>query len=141
MGGISYLDPMTLPSMCGTCHHTPRTNSPPLVTQSILVCVHSPTQVGGSETQRMDYYIGYPQTVIQACIHLRSSRFPLHLTPDRFHSILRTFCLEPLGPKFSTMQNLELSFGLCTFVFSRISRFFVIALAVRSSLRFSCYHK
>src|SRR5258706_332621 len=41
----------------------------PLVAQSTLVFVQSPTWMVGSGTQRVAYYTGYPVTFVQACIH------------------------------------------------------------------------
>ena len=68
------------------------------------------TQMVGSETQRVAYYIGYPQTVVQACIHLLSLQSLQHLILDQFLLILRTLPLEPLGPRFSAVHSLSLSF-------------------------------
>jgi WD40 repeat protein len=53
--------------------HLP-SNLPHLVTQCIPNFVLSQTQMVGSETLRVAYYIGYPQIVVQACIHLLSSQ-------------------------------------------------------------------
>ena len=41
----------------------------PLVLQSILPFVQCPTWMGGSGTQKVVYYTGYPMTFVQACIH------------------------------------------------------------------------
>jgi hypothetical protein len=60
---------MTAPLMYGTHFHTFPFELLPLLTQSILIIVHHQTQNVGSETQRVAYYIGYPQIVVQACIY------------------------------------------------------------------------
>ena len=55
--------------------------------------------------RRVAYYIGYPQTVVQASIHLLSWRFLWHLMFDLFLLTLRTVHLESLGPKFWNMHS------------------------------------
>src|SRR5258706_329819 len=69
MGATSAPDPETTPPLCGMNSHMVPSNHV-LVTQSILSFVQSPTWMVGSETQKVAYYTGYPQTFVQACTHL-----------------------------------------------------------------------
>ena len=99
-GGTSFLGLMTtLPLYCKYFHIFLSDLS--LVTQSILVLVQSPTRMGGSRTQRVAYYTGYPTTVVKPYIHLPSRRSPLHLLIDLSLLALTTLLLEHHGVKFS----------------------------------------
>src|SRR5260370_35765146 len=61
------LVPWMVPSMCGIHLHMSQPNPLPL-TQHIPIFMRSQTQMVGSKTHRVAYYIGYPHTVVQVCI-------------------------------------------------------------------------
>ena len=56
----NHLDLRITPSACGTHSHIFPSNLHHFVTQPIPNFVLSQIQMVGSETQRVDYYIGYP---------------------------------------------------------------------------------
>ena len=97
-------------SMCGSYLHIRTSNNLPLVTKSMLIFVCSQMKTVGSETQTVACYIVYLQIVLQACIQLLSWQSFQRLTLNQFLLILRTLSLEPLGPKFLTVQILRFSF-------------------------------
>ena len=96
--------------MCGTHFHISPLNFP-LVTDCMSNFVLHQTQMGGSEILRGVYYIGCPQTADRAYIHLLSLRSLQNFIFELFLLILRILPLEPLGPEFSTVQNLSLFSG------------------------------
>src|SRR5258706_8452981 len=108
MGNSLPLDLMTTPSVCGAHFHILPPNFS-LVTHCISNFVLRQTRMGGSGTQTAVYYIGCPQTAVQTYIHLLSLRSLWSLIFNLFLLILRTLPLEPLGPEFSTAENLSLS--------------------------------
>jgi len=75
-----------------------------------MIFMHYQTQRVGSETQKAVYYIGYHSTVASACIHLLSSQSLERPTFDPFPLISSILSLEPLGPMFSTLHSLNISF-------------------------------
>jgi WD40 repeat protein len=75
MGSTSSMGPVTEPSVCGTHFHSFPFNLQ-LPTQCMSTFIHSQTQIVGSKTQRVVCYIGYPQTLVVACIHLLSTQPP-----------------------------------------------------------------
>src|SRR5258708_1607246 len=85
MDSISSPDPMTrrfesgmprlvlwLVSHCGGTLTVPFTCGDHLITQCMAIFMHSQTRRVGSQTQRVAYYIGYPQNSVKVCIHLLS---------------------------------------------------------------------
>ena len=108
MGSRLFLDLTMVPSMSGNHFHMRPSSF--LLTQSNETFSDGRTQMVGSGTQRVAYYTGYPQTVVQACIHLLSLQSLQHPILDQFLSILRTLPLELLGPRFSAVHSLSLSF-------------------------------
>ena len=95
MGSISSLDPMIWRFTGGTHLHTfPPNLLPRLFTPDVQI------QKVGSETPWAAYSIGYPQTVVQDSIHLLSSQFLPHILSGHFLFNLKSFHLEPLGPKY-----------------------------------------
>src|SRR5260221_151887 len=72
MGNTLFLYPMMKLSVCGAHPYMLPSILQPLLTERIPICMRSQTQMVGSETQRVDYCIGYPQTVAQPCIRMLS---------------------------------------------------------------------
>ena len=64
----------------------------------------------GSVTWKVVYYIGYPQTVVRACIRVLFWQSLLHLMFGQFLLILKILSMEPLGPIFSTVLSPSISF-------------------------------
>ena len=112
MGSALPLNLMTPPSVCGTRLTMFLPNIPSPLIQYNLIFIHGQTQMVGSMTQKVAYYIGYPQTVVPACIHTLFWQSLLYLVFGQFLLILTILPMEPLGPKFSTVHSSSLSFLL-----------------------------
>src|SRR5258706_429510 len=69
-GSTSFVGLATTLPVCGMYFHLLPSDLPLVVARSILNFLQSPTGRVGSGTQRVDYYTGYPMSVVQACIHL-----------------------------------------------------------------------
>ena len=117
MGGTLFLDLGTLQFTCGSYFDILLSNH--LVTRSMPIFMKSQMQMAGSETQRTAYFIGYLRNFAQAYIHPLSWPSLPHRTLDQLFLILMTLCLEPLGPKFSTVKTprLSLQSGYCIWVY------------------------
>ena len=88
---------MTAPPRRGTYLHRTPSN---ILFKTVLICLHHQIQMVGSRTQGVPYYIGYPKTVVSACIHLLFSQYLLHPIFGPFLLISKTLLLEPPGPRF-----------------------------------------